>query len=58
MSRKEEYLNRKRNEVWDVDFSLGITDSGRENRKMQIPWTGLNLYISKNSKKASVAAAN
>lgn len=45
------------NEVWEGICNLGIIYSGRENRKMQKPWGGLNLNFSKNNKKSSVAAA-
>lgn len=35
------------NEVWVVSSVRGVMNSGRENRKMQIPWGMLKLNISK-----------
>lgn len=38
---------KKMNEVWEDVFNQGVMNSGRENRKMQIPWGILRLHISK-----------
>lgn len=44
MSKKRGILNKKMNEIWEVDINLGTIDSGKENRKMQISWAELEHF--------------